>query len=216
MGGNLRGKTLITKIITDGLSLCHLGDIGEFCTEDIVQEIGATDILFIPVGGNYTIDSEQAKMYVEKIKPAIVITMAIIISTPLMKLPISIRDTASYEGKTAKVKLGNPNTKIFLSITVRIIMLPIDIPFKYIMVDLDFSFTVFRNARKITVSPSGKENLVKLLFKTGIHPFSSIGKKLVGSDFGITIIRVIPMIKINKGIINLFTLAITSSPDFKI
>ncbi|HKL73392.1 MAG TPA: MBL fold metallo-hydrolase, partial [Clostridia bacterium] len=35
MGGNLRGKTLITKIITDGLSLCHLGDIGEFCTEDI-------------------------------------------------------------------------------------------------------------------------------------------------------------------------------------
>lgn len=75
MGGNLRGKTLITKIITDGLSLCHLGDIGEFCTEDIVQEIGATDILFIPVGGNYTIDSEQAKMYVEKIKPAIVIPM---------------------------------------------------------------------------------------------------------------------------------------------
>jgi L-ascorbate metabolism protein UlaG (beta-lactamase superfamily) len=74
-GGTLRGKTLITKIITNGFHLCHLGDIGEDCSDDIVFQIGKTDILFIPVGGTYTIDSKQAKIYVEKIQPKIVIPM---------------------------------------------------------------------------------------------------------------------------------------------
>lgn len=74
-GGTLRGKTLITKIITDGLTLCHLGDIGEDCTTEVVSQIGVCNILFIPVGGRYTIDSIQAKAYVESIKPNIVIPM---------------------------------------------------------------------------------------------------------------------------------------------
>jgi L-ascorbate metabolism protein UlaG (beta-lactamase superfamily) len=74
-GGTLRGKTLITKIITDEISLCHLGDIGEECSNDIALQIGKIDILFIPVGGTYTIDSKQAKIYVEKLQPKIVIPM---------------------------------------------------------------------------------------------------------------------------------------------
>ncbi len=74
-GGDLRGKTLITTIKTDGLNICHLGDIGEDCTDDIASSIGNTDILLIPVGGTYTIDSKQAKVYVDKLKPNIVIPM---------------------------------------------------------------------------------------------------------------------------------------------
>lgn len=74
-GGTLRGKTLITKIITDGITLCHLGDIGEECSDDITSQIGKIDVLFIPVGGTYTIDSTEAKIYVEKLQPKIVIPM---------------------------------------------------------------------------------------------------------------------------------------------
>ena len=33
------------------------------------------DILFVPIGGNYTIDAVQAKEYVDKIMPDIVIPM---------------------------------------------------------------------------------------------------------------------------------------------
>lgn len=73
--GALRGKTLITKIQTEQLTLCHMGDIGEDCSNEIVDEIGKVDILFIPVGGTYTIDCMQAKIYIEKINPKVVIPM---------------------------------------------------------------------------------------------------------------------------------------------
>jgi L-ascorbate metabolism protein UlaG (beta-lactamase superfamily) len=74
-GGVLRGKSLITKFQIDSLSLCHMGDIGEDCSDLLVEEIGKTDVLFLPVGGTYTIDSRQAEVYVEKINPKIVIPM---------------------------------------------------------------------------------------------------------------------------------------------
>lgn len=72
------------------------------------------------------------------INPAIVITMAIIISVPLMKLPILIRDTASNEGRILEAKLAGPSTKIFLTITPKRIRAPRYIPFKYILEAFSF------------------------------------------------------------------------------
>lgn len=74
-GGVLRGKTLITKLNIDNITLCHMGDIGEDCTDELVALIGNIDVLMIPVGGTYTIDAHEAKKYIEKIKPKIVIPM---------------------------------------------------------------------------------------------------------------------------------------------
>ena len=52
-----------------------MGDIGEECNVTIVEAIMPVDILFVPIGGNYTIDAVQAKEYVDKIMPDIVIPM---------------------------------------------------------------------------------------------------------------------------------------------
>ncbi len=74
-GGTLRGKNVVFTIETDGIRVCHLGDLGEACTKAILDKIGKVDVLLIPVGGTYTIDAMQAKEYVEKIQPKIVIPM---------------------------------------------------------------------------------------------------------------------------------------------
>ncbi|MBQ9081652.1 MAG: MBL fold metallo-hydrolase [Clostridia bacterium] len=74
-GGTLRGENLIFKFRMDGLDVCHLGDIGEMCTAELLEQILPIDVLLIPVGGKYTINSEQAKEYVDRIMPEIVIPM---------------------------------------------------------------------------------------------------------------------------------------------
>ena len=74
-GGAVRGENIIFKFRMDGLEVCHLGDIGESCASELLEQILPIDILLIPVGGKYTIDSEQAKEYVDRIMPAIVIPM---------------------------------------------------------------------------------------------------------------------------------------------
>ena len=73
--GRLRGKNTVYKITMDDLTFCHLGDIGEACSEEICEKIGSVDVLLLPIGGTYTIDAKQAKEYVDKLAPNVVIPM---------------------------------------------------------------------------------------------------------------------------------------------
>mgnify|MGYP004677742981 FL=1 len=73
--GAERGENIVFKYRMDGLDVCHMGDIGEECTIEIVQDLMPVDILLIPVGGTYTIDAEEAKKYVDALMPDIVIPM---------------------------------------------------------------------------------------------------------------------------------------------
>ncbi|MBK6374931.1 MAG: MBL fold metallo-hydrolase [Saprospiraceae bacterium] len=71
--GAQRGENIIYKIEADDISILHCGDLGHTLTDDLVEEIGDVDILLIPVGGHYTINSAEALSVVHKIEPAIVI-----------------------------------------------------------------------------------------------------------------------------------------------
>lgn len=73
--GRLRGENLVYKFTIDGVTFVHLGDLGEDFTEETANLIGSCDILFVPIGGNYTIDYIEAKKYVDKINPKIVVPM---------------------------------------------------------------------------------------------------------------------------------------------
>ena len=73
--GVLRGKNIIYKITVDGFTVCHMGDIGEECSAELVTKIGKVDVLLIPVGGTYTIDALGAKKYIDAIAPKTVIPM---------------------------------------------------------------------------------------------------------------------------------------------
>ncbi len=73
--GEKRGDNIIFKFRMDGLDICHLGDLGEECSSSLLESILPVNVLLIPVGGKYTIDAEQAKEYVDRIMPEIVIPM---------------------------------------------------------------------------------------------------------------------------------------------
>lgn len=73
--GKKRGENVIFKFRMDGIDVCHLGDLGEKCSSDLIETLLPVNVLLIPVGGNYTIDAEMAKEYVDRIMPDIVIPM---------------------------------------------------------------------------------------------------------------------------------------------
>ena len=63
--GKKRGVNNIFVIEIGGCKVCHMGDIGEPLNENIITQIGNIDLLLIPVGGNYTIDANEAFNYVK-------------------------------------------------------------------------------------------------------------------------------------------------------
>lgn len=73
--GKKRGENIIFKFRMDGIDICHLGDLGEACSPDLIETVLPVNVLLIPVGGNYTIDAEMAKEYVDRIMPDVVIPM---------------------------------------------------------------------------------------------------------------------------------------------
>jgi L-ascorbate metabolism protein UlaG (beta-lactamase superfamily) len=73
--GAKRGDNIIFTFKMDDYTLCHLGDLGHTLSNDDIDAIGNVDILFIAVGGNYTIDGKEASEITKKIDPKIVIPM---------------------------------------------------------------------------------------------------------------------------------------------
>ena len=73
--GKERGKNRVCCVLIDGIRVCHLGDLGHVLTPEQVREIGAVDVLLIPVGGTFTTGPEEATQNVELLKPKIVIPM---------------------------------------------------------------------------------------------------------------------------------------------
>jgi L-ascorbate metabolism protein UlaG (beta-lactamase superfamily) len=74
--GKERGKITMFKALAEDIKICHLSDLGQKeLTEQQLDEIGEVDILFIPVGGNYTISAKEASTIINQIEPKIVIPM---------------------------------------------------------------------------------------------------------------------------------------------
>jgi L-ascorbate metabolism protein UlaG (beta-lactamase superfamily) len=85
--GSKRGKNLIFCFKVDGLNLCHLGDLGHRLNQQQVSVAGEVDVLFVPVGGYYTIDAKEATEVIQAIKPKVVFPMHY--KTPKTDYPIA-------------------------------------------------------------------------------------------------------------------------------
>jgi len=59
----------------DGITLCHLGDLGHPLDPHLVEELGDVDILFLPVGEMSTIPVDIAVEIVRQLEPPVVIPM---------------------------------------------------------------------------------------------------------------------------------------------
>ncbi len=73
--GKERGKNTIYNIEMEEISLCHLGDLGHKLNDKELEEVNGVDVLFVPVGGIYTLDPKQAVEVVAQIEPKIVVSM---------------------------------------------------------------------------------------------------------------------------------------------
>lgn len=73
--GAERGKNLIFSIIMDGINVVHLGDLGHKLNEAQIEKLGEVHALLIPVGGNYTINAEEAIEVIKDIQPYYAIPM---------------------------------------------------------------------------------------------------------------------------------------------
>ena len=73
--GKERGKNIIYRIEMEGVSLAHLGDLGHILTNGQIEKLEGIDILMIPVGGVFTINSKQATEIISQLEPRIVIPM---------------------------------------------------------------------------------------------------------------------------------------------
>ncbi|UCE19759.1 MAG: MBL fold metallo-hydrolase [Gemmatimonadota bacterium] len=73
--GTQRGDNTVFVFTVDDITLCHLGDLGHALSEDQTAEIGDVDVVLVPVGGLYTIDSNEATEIINTMAPKIVIPM---------------------------------------------------------------------------------------------------------------------------------------------
>ena len=103
--GEKRGGNIIFKFTMDDVTFCHLGDLGHELDEDAVQKIGDVDILFIPIGGTFTVDAERAWDIINVIKPKIAIPMHYKIGG--LSLPIAGIDPFLERNKYKVLKVGN-------------------------------------------------------------------------------------------------------------
>lgn len=106
--GAERGINTVYLIEVDKIRVCHLGDFGqERLTDNQLETIGQVDILMIPVGGNYTINAQEAHKVVEQIEPRLIVPMHY--KVPGLKLDLAeVNDflrTMGINGKKAIDKL---------------------------------------------------------------------------------------------------------------
>jgi L-ascorbate metabolism protein UlaG (beta-lactamase superfamily) len=74
--GTERGPNTIFVFTLDGVRVAHMGDFGQSgLREEQAAAIGDVDLLFVPVGGGFTIGAEQAAAVVERLKPRWVVPM---------------------------------------------------------------------------------------------------------------------------------------------
>lgn len=100
--GVRRGSNTIYLLEWEGLRLLHTGDLGHFLYQDTVDALGRVDVLFLPVGGVYTVDSGVAASVVRQLNPPVVIPMHY--QTPVLKLGARLDGVEKFTQRMSRVE----------------------------------------------------------------------------------------------------------------
>lgn len=117
-GGITRGKIAAYILKMGDIVLAHLGDLGHLLDENQVQRLlseGRINVLFIPVGGVYTIGPKQAVSVIHQLNPNIAIPMHF--SHPKHNMKIfgklkGVEDFVGYAEESFNVKFVGGFTNI--------------------------------------------------------------------------------------------------------
>lgn len=103
--GAERGLDTIYSFTIDGVRFCHVGDLGCLLTDEQIKNIGPVDVLLLPVGGFFTLDTAKLDKLVAQLNPRVVVPMHFKTRyTP--KLPIAAVDDF-LRGKSNVKQLGS-------------------------------------------------------------------------------------------------------------
>lgn len=73
--GKKRGINLLCRIVIDDIIILHCGDLGHIPSKESINNLLPVDILMIPVGGTYTINSTEARELCNLIQPKLIFPM---------------------------------------------------------------------------------------------------------------------------------------------
>jgi len=73
--GSQRGSNKILILQNSELKCVHLGDIGCVPTVNEMKLLMRPDVLFVPIGGHYTLNKEEIVLLIKKIFPKVIIPM---------------------------------------------------------------------------------------------------------------------------------------------
>lgn len=107
--GRERGKNIIFIFEADGLKIAHLGDLGHNLGLNENLKLYEIDVLFLPVGGVFTINAEEATIIINNLKPRIAIPMHF--KTPQLEFDIAGVDLL-LKDKSNVQKLNKDNFDI--------------------------------------------------------------------------------------------------------
>ncbi len=108
-GGKIRGKNTIYLIEVDGITVCHLGDLGHVLTTEQGEEVGDVHVLLLPVGGGSTINASAAAEVIRQIEPKVVIPMH-------YKTPVIKRELAPVDNFMKEMGIERPASQPKLSL----------------------------------------------------------------------------------------------------
>lgn len=105
-GGAKRGKVTIFKFEMDGVSFCHLGDLGHELNDSQIDTIAPVDFLFLPVGDVFTVGPQAGKSVADSVAPKVVVPMHY--RVPGLGLPIQpVQSFTRLFDQSRVVKVGN-------------------------------------------------------------------------------------------------------------
>ena len=97
--GIKRGENTIFLIEVDDYRICHLGDLGHLLEDELLLKLCNIDVLFVPVGGHFTLDGISAGELCHKINSKIIIPMHY--KTPRISIPLDGPETFILSMKNA-------------------------------------------------------------------------------------------------------------------
>jgi L-ascorbate metabolism protein UlaG (beta-lactamase superfamily) len=71
--GKQRGLNSIFLVEVAGLRIVHMSDIGQIPSQPVLDSLGRIDLLFVPVGGTFSIDAKEATQTVARLEPSVVV-----------------------------------------------------------------------------------------------------------------------------------------------
>ena len=73
--GEDHGPNIVFIMEMEEIKICHLGDLGHTPTAEQAEEMTGVDILFVPIGGNTTLDGVRAAEVVSLLEARLVVPM---------------------------------------------------------------------------------------------------------------------------------------------